>query len=130
MIKSLIVKYFCDSGSSWDFKVAACITGYAYIADIVIGVLGLVVLWFLLPTFQLDTGDLEAVRQALSGYQAQLNWLKLIYSLPLSLLGLLWKSYLGGLGAKFGTKEKCSLGTGIAVFFVLGFIGILISFIT
>lgn len=130
LIKSLIVKYACDSGSSWDFKVAASITGYAYIADLIVAILGIFVLWFLLPTFQFDTTNLEAARLALNDYQAQLNWLRLVYSLPVSLFGLLWKSYLGGLGAHFGTREQCSLGTGIAVFFVLGLIGFLISFIT
>ena len=53
----------------------------------------------------------------------------LVYCLPFDLFGLLWKSYLGGLGAHFGTKEKCSLGMGIAVFFVLSLIGFLIPFV-
>lgn len=130
LIKSLIVKYACDSGSGWNFKTAASITGYAYIADIIMGIIGICIGWFLLPTFHLDTTDLEAIRQAFNDYQAQLNWLRLVYTSPFSLFGLLWKSYLGGLGAHFGTKEKCSLGTSIAVFFVLGLIGFLISFVT
>jgi hypothetical protein len=129
LIKSLIVKYACDSGSGWDFKTAASVTGYAYIADIVMGIIGICIGWFLLPTLHLDTTDLGAIRQAFNDYQAQLNWLRLTYSLPFSLFGLLWKSYLGGLGAHFGTKEKCSLGVGIAVFFVLSLIGFLISFV-
>jgi hypothetical protein len=129
-IKSLIVRYACDSGSGWDFKTAASVTGYAYIADIIMGVIGLCIGWFLLPTFRLETTDLEAMRQAINDYEAQVNWLGLVYTLPFSLFGLLWKSYLGGLGTRFGTKEKCSLSMGIAVFFVLSLIGIMISFIT
>jgi hypothetical protein len=128
--KSLIVKYFCDSGSEWDFKTAASITGYAYIADIVMGLIGMCVGWFLLPTLHFETADIEAMRQTLNDYEAQLSWLRLLYSLPFSLFGLLWKSYLGGLGTRFGTKEKCSLSMGIAVFFGLSLIGLMISFIT
>ena len=94
------------------------------------GIIGMCIAWFLLPTLHLDTTDLEAMRQVFSDYEAQLNWLRLVYALPFSLFGLLWKSYLGGLGAHFGIKEKCSLGMGIAVFFVLSLIGFLISFIT
>ena len=128
--KSLIVKYFCDSGSGWDFKTAASITGYAYIADIVMGLIGMCVGWFLLPTLHFETADLEAMRQTLNDYEAKLSWLRLLYALPFSLFGLLWKSYLGGLGTRFGTKENCSLSMGIAVFFVLSLIGLMISFIT
>ena len=130
LVKSLIVKYFCDSGSEWDFKTAASITGYAYIADIVMGIIGMCVGWFLLPTLHFETADIEAMRQTLNDYEAQLSWLRLLYALPFSLFGLLWKSYLGGLGTRFGTKEKCSLSMGIAVFFVLSLIGLMISFIT
>lgn len=128
-IKSLIVRYACESGSGWDFKIAASIAGYAYIADIIFGVLGICISWLLIPTFHLDTANLTAARQSLNDYQTQLNWLKLVYTLPMSLIGLLWKSYLGGLGAHFGTKEKCSLAKGIALFFALGLIGLVISFI-
>ena len=130
VIKSLIIRYACDSGSGWDFKTAASITGYAYIADLIMGIPALCLVWFLVPTFQLDTTELEALRQALTDYQAQLSWLKLLYTLPVSLIGLLWKSYLGGLGAHHGTKKKCSRGMGVAVFFVLSLIGFLITFIT
>ncbi len=125
-VKSLIVKYACDSGSSWEFKTAASITSYAYIADVTLGVLGLVVSWFLIPTFHIDTANLDTASQYLTEYQAQATWLKLVYTLPLSLLGLLWKSYLGGLGARFGTKERCSLSTGVIAFFSLGLFGLLI----
>jgi len=128
-VKSLIVKYACDSGSRWNFKTTASITGYAYIADIIMGIIGICIGWFLLPTLRLESTDLEAMRQAFKDYEAQLNWLSLVYTLPFSLFGLLWKSYLGGLGTHFGTKEKCSLGMGIAVFSVLSLIYLLFSFV-
>jgi hypothetical protein len=128
-LKSLIVKSLCDSGSSWEFKTAASITSYAYTADIVLGIFGIIVGWFLLPTFHLDTGNLDVSRQLLNDYQTQIMWLKLTYTLPLSLLGLLWKSYLGGLGTHFGTKGRCPLRKGIVVFFCLGLIGVLLLFL-
>jgi len=129
LIKSLIVRYACDSGSAWNFKTAASITGYAYLPEMIIGLIGICVSWFLIPSMTFNVADLEVARQQLESYQAQLNWLKLLCTLPFSFFGLLWKSYLGGLGARFGTKEKCSLDTGIAVFFVLGLISLLISFV-
>jgi len=131
LVKSLIVKYACDSESGWDFKTAASITGYAYVVTLVISIPGIFIAWFLLPTFHLNTTGLDstAMTQAFNDYEAQLSWLKFGYTLPFSLLGLIWKSYLGGLGARFGTKEKCSLSRGLVVFFVLGLIGLLFSFV-
>jgi hypothetical protein len=96
---------------------------------IVIGVIGLVVTFFLLPVFTIDVTNLDAARSALSDYQTQLNALKFLVSLPLSLVGLAWQSYVGGLGAHFGTKGKCSLASGFAVFFILGLLGLAISYV-
>ncbi|MEM3609189.1 MAG: zinc-ribbon domain-containing protein [Candidatus Bathyarchaeia archaeon] len=127
LIKSLIVKAACDSESGWDFKTAASVTGYAYLATVIVSVLGLVVAWFFIPSIVIDITNLEAARQALADFQAQTNWLKFWYTLPTSLFGLVWKSYLGGLGTHFGTKGRCSLGLGFLVFFCLGLVGLLIS---
>jgi len=129
LIESVIIKYCCDSGSSWDFKVAASITGYAYIASIIMSILSGCISWFLMPSFTVDTSDLQMGMQAVNEYRAQLSWFMLVYSLPVSLVGLVWKSYLGGLGAHFGTKKRCSVGMGIAVFFILGLLGLLASFL-
>jgi hypothetical protein len=130
LIKSLIVRHACDNGSGWSFKTAASITGYAYFADIVVGIIGICLSWFLIPSFTVDTTDLQVAIQEMNNYMAQLTSLQLLYSLPVSFIGLLWKSYLGGLGASFGTKDKCSLRGGIIIFFVLGLIGLLFSFVT
>jgi hypothetical protein len=130
LIKSLIIKYACDGGSGWSFSAAASITGYAYLADVIFGILGICLSLFLIPSLSIDTEDFQAAVQVMDNYRSQITWLKLFYTLPVSFLALLWKSYLGGLGTHFGTEEKCSLGTGIAVFFVLGLLGLLISFIT
>lgn len=37
LIKSLIVKAVCNAGSNWDFRTAASITGYAYLAEVCLG---------------------------------------------------------------------------------------------
>ncbi|MGB9714402.1 MAG: zinc ribbon domain-containing protein [Candidatus Bathyarchaeales archaeon] len=129
LIKSLIVKAACDSESGWDFRTAASVTGYAYLADVVISLLGLVVAWFFIPSIVIDFTNLEAARQALADFQAQTSWLKFWYTLPISLLGLAWKSYLGGLGTHFGTRGKCSEKLGFVVFFCLGLIGVVISLV-
>ena len=128
-IKSLIVKYGGDSGSGWDFKTAASVTGYAYLADIVIGIIGIVISWYLIPTVRIDTTDANAAIRTMNGVRTQLNLYKLEITLPLTFIGLLWKSYLGGLGTHFGTDKKCSTRLGFAIFFTLGLIGILISFL-
>jgi len=127
--KSLLVKIFCNNQSNWDFKTAAATTGYAYVPVITIGVIGLIVTFFLLPTFTIDVTNLDAARSALSDYQAQLNSLKFLVSLPLSLIGLAWQSYVGGLGVHFGTKGKCSFAMGFIVFFILGLLGLAISYV-
>jgi len=128
-VKSWIVRYACDNGSAWEFRSAASVTSYAYIADTVLGMFGLVLSWFLLPTLQIDTTNLDAARQSMNDFQAQISWLRLMYTLPLLLLGLLWKSYLGALGTRFGTRERCFVAQGFAVFFGLGLISLLVSLI-
>jgi hypothetical protein len=129
LIKSLIVKVACDAGSSWDFKTAAAVTGYAYLATLVINLLGLLIAWFVIPSMTIDVTNREAVQQVIADLQAQASSIRFWYDLPISFLGLIWKSYLGGLGAHFGTKGKCSMGLGFAIFFCLGLISLLISFI-
>jgi hypothetical protein len=129
LIKSLIVKAACDTGSGWDFRTAAAITGYAYLAEIVMNLPGLLISWFFIPSMEINIMNAEAARQAIVDFQAQVGLIRFWYSLPISFLGLAWKSYLGGLGTYFGTRGKCSLGLGFAVFFCLGLISLLISFI-
>lgn len=127
LVKSFLVKYFCDSGSEWGFRTVAAVTGYAYLPDIVIALIGAFAAWFLFPQMTFNLSDMEAAMRALADYQAQMSWIKLFLTLPLSVIGLFWKSYLGGLGARYGTKGKCTFGMGFAVFLVLGLVGLLIS---
>jgi len=129
LAKSFIVRYAGDKGSDWSFRSAASVTGYAYTVDVIFSIIGVVVSWFLVPTFRVNTTDLTIAIQQMNDYRAQINLLKLAFTLPFSLLGVAWKSYLGGLGTHFGTDEKCSKLTGFIIFFVLSLIGILISFV-
>jgi len=130
VVKSLIVRHAGDSGSGWSFSTAASVTGYAYFADVVFTILGIAISWLIVPTFIIDTTNLDTAIQLMNDYRAQINSLKLAYSLPFNLVGLVWKSYLGGLGTHFGTNEECSIRAGFIVFFVLGLIRLLISFVT
>ena len=130
LVKSWLVKIGCDNGSSWDFETAASVTGYAYLVDVIIGVLRLFILWLFLPTLSIDTSNLEIATQQIEAFSAQTAWLRLVFTLPASLVGVAWKSYLGGLGAHTGTRKKCSVQQGFAVFVVLGLIGLAITFLS
>ena len=39
-------------------KTAASVTGYAYLADIAFSIIGIIVSWYLVPTFRIDIKDL------------------------------------------------------------------------
>jgi hypothetical protein len=129
LVKSLLVKAFCDGGSGWSFGTAASVTGYAYIADLIIGIIAAIVVIPLLPSVTFNVSDTSALSTTIANYQAQILWIRLGISLPLEFVGLIWKSYLGGLGTKYGTDERSSLGKGFAVFFVLALLGLLITFL-
>jgi len=129
LIKSVIVWKACDAGSKWSFKKAACVTGYAYIAEFVLGLIsGIIVLYFM-PTIQIDTSNLEQAMEMLRNvYQPQLLSIRQ-YVLPITFVAILWKSFLGGIGAHFGTDEKCSKSMGILVFFLLAMVSFALSFL-
>jgi len=129
LVKSLLVKWLCNSQSGWNFRTAAAVTGYAYLADFVFTVVTVPLIWFWLPQFAIDVSNPDAARQAIASYNAQLGWQRFLVSLPLGFVGLAWKSFLGAVGTRFGTKEKCSFGTGFIVFFVLGLVGLLLGLI-
>ena len=131
LVKSFLVNLLCDGGSGWSFAAAASVTGYAYIADLVFGVIGLIVIYLFIPSITFNVSDLEATRRALADYQAQVLGIRLLFSIPFSVVGLLWKSYLGGLGTKFGTKKGSVAWAawGFFVFLGLALLGWLISFL-
>lgn len=129
LVKSAIVWKVCDGGSSWSFKSAASVTGYAYIVEIVAGLISVALIALFFPVLHLDVSDLEIARQTLQTYQSRVMTLT-VYQLPITFLTLFWKSYLGGVGAHYGTEKMFSKAAGISVFFVLGLIGILVNFVS
>ncbi len=129
IVKSLIVKAGCNSESGWKFKSAASVTGYAYIAQLVVDTSILIVSLFLYPQITYDLSSAEALRQSQAQYKSSLI-LYFAYILPLTAIGLVWKSYLGGLGTYYGTDKKCSFKKAFAVFIGLGSIGLLYSLLS
>lgn len=125
LIKSLIVRYVFGGGEVWDFKTAAVVTGYAYVADVIISFVGLFIVWFFFPSVTINVSSAEAAMQSMAEWQGKLNWLQFLYTLPTSVFALIWKSYLGGLGVEFGTREKYRFVGGFLVFLALGSIGLL-----
>ncbi len=127
-VKSAIVWKACDEASGWSFSSAAAVTGYAYFVEVIVNIIWMVLISVYMPVLQLDVSNLEAAVQALESYKSQVIVLAL-YRLPITFLTLIWKSYLGGIGAHHGTREMCSKTKGIAVFLILSLIGVIISII-
>ncbi len=125
-IKSWIVKSMCDD--SWDFSSAAAVTGYAYLASTILSILSVIVAWFFLPAIVLDTTNLDHAIILMEQHNAEMLAYQFMITLPLALVGMIWKSYLGGLGTNAGTRNKCSIGNGFGIFMLLGLIGLSIDF--
>lgn len=128
LIVSVIVKFACNRGSDWDLKSAASITGYTFLVDIILGFISAAVFGFFIPPIPIDVANPELTQQTIANLTLQLNWLRICW-LPASFLGIVWKSHLGGLGANFGTRGKCSKKMGFAVFFCINLVGLLIAYI-
>lgn len=128
LIKSAIVWKAADAGSGWEFKSAASVTGYAYIANLIVSLATLPILPFVFPTIRVDTTSPDVARAAIDNYTAQLATMQL-YSLITLFVALLWKSYLGGVGTHYGTKEMCKVSGAFIVFFLLGLITFALSLI-
>jgi len=127
LIKSLIVWKACDAGSKWSFKKAACVTGYAYIAEFVLGLISGIMVLYLMPTIHIDTSNLDQAMETLrTVYMPQIISIRQ-YALPITFVAILWKSFLGGVGTHFGTDEKCSKVMGFVVFFLLALISFAFS---
>ncbi len=125
--KSVLVKYGCASKSDWDFKTAASVTGYAYFADVVVLVIGVVAAWVLIQSRVIEVWNQERAMDVIRWWQFQTNGLKRSILLPVTLLGLVWKGYLGGLGVNFGTDKRCSLLKGTVIFTLLGLASFLLG---
>ncbi|MEM2118741.1 MAG: hypothetical protein QW840_01295 [Candidatus Bathyarchaeia archaeon] len=123
--KSLVVKYACASKSDWDFETAASVTGYAYIADVIVTLAGVVAAWFLIPSRTIEVWDMDRAMGVIGWWQFTTRSLKLSVLLPVTIFGLIWKGFLGGLGIHHGTNRKCSLLKGTLVFTLLGVFSLL-----
>jgi hypothetical protein len=130
LIKSVLVWKLGDAGSRWTFKSAASVTGYAYMANLILSLVSLPVIISFIPAINIDISNIEAARQWLASYQSQLAALELTFTLPSLLLALLWKSYLGALGTNYGTKQMCKVSSALLIFFLLGLITIAWSLFT
>jgi len=126
LVKSYLVRTLSDSGSGWEFRTAASVTGYAYLADLIIVAVDALIVLLLMPPVVIATSLSRS--ELAAQLQSQIGWIR-TFSIPLSLLSLVWKSYLGGLGSHHGTGGKCSVSKGCAVFLVLALIGWAISFL-
>ena len=127
ILKSLVVWKACDKGSSWDFRRALSITGYAYIADLVTSLATALMIATLAPTFHIDTSDLtEALRLLKEEYSAEIRVLER-YGLAFRFGASVWKSYLGALGVYHGTEGRCPKPLGFAVFLALSLITVLMT---
>lgn len=128
LVKSYLIRHACES-ENWDFETAASVTGYAYLPNVIFSFVWFFILYTLVPSVVVNTTNLEAALLQLQMYDAQISWLTVGVSLVGTVLVLLWKSYLGGLGAHAGTRERCDENNGIIMFIVIGFIGIVIDFL-
>jgi hypothetical protein len=130
LVKSALVWKLGDAGSSWAFKSAASVTGYAYMGNLIISLITLPISIYIFPTMHIDTSNLEIARQMMASYQSQIATLKFTYTIPTILLAVLWKSYLGALGTNYGTKQMLKIPSAFILFFLLGSITIVLSLFT
>lgn len=128
LVKSYLIRYLCGS-SSWDFRAAASVTGYAYIPNIVVSFIGLFVTWMFFPSIVIDTTDLEQALLELQSFEAQTLWISIDLNTVLALIALIWKSYLGSFGADSGTHRKCERGSALGHFLMIGSVGVLINLV-
>jgi hypothetical protein len=128
--KSVLVKYGLASGGVWDFSIAASVTGYAYVADVVMMASNLVGAWFLIPSRVIEVGSQERAMGVIAWWQAGTRSLRLTTLLPITIFCLVWKGYLGGLGAHFGTEKHCSILKGTVLFTMLGVLSFWLGFST
>jgi hypothetical protein len=126
LVKSFLVRALTDSQSDWTFGTAASVTGYAYLADLVGLLINFVVAVVFIPSLSIS---LTLTRNEMAAQlESQIGWIRWV-SIPFSVITLVWKSYLGGLGTHYGTEGKCSVSKGFLVFLVLALIGWAIFFL-
>jgi hypothetical protein len=128
LVKSLLAYLLCDSGSSWNFEDAASVTGYSYAPSLVMSLIGVLIIWLFVPTVTIDTTNPELAIIILENQIATLSWIQIVFTLPVTLIELFWKSYLGGIGVNESTLGKCSENKAFIIFIFLGLLGILLDY--
>jgi len=129
LIKSLLVQKICDQGSSWSFKCAAAVTGYVYMAELVLLLVSIVVTWYLFPSTTINLGNFDQTQEVLENLSQRASLVSLA-NIPITAVRLVWKSLLGGIGTYYGTNGKCSRIMAFGVFLLLSLIPVLWSFLT
>lgn len=128
LVKSLLAYLLCDSGSSWDFEDAASVTGYSYAPSLLMSLIGIFIIWTFVPTVTIDTTNPELAMIILENQIATLSWIQIVFTLPVTLIELFWKSYLGGIGVHESTLGECSENKAFIIFIFLGLLGILLDY--
>lgn len=126
LVKSYLIRHACDS-KSWDFQTAASVTGYAYLPNIIFSFVWIIVIWLLMPSVVIDTTDLAQALIQMEIFDGQTMWLTVGVSMVLSIITLLWKSYLGSFGTYTGTHNNCERNFAFVAFAIIGLIGIVID---
>ncbi|TFG27323.1 zinc ribbon domain-containing protein [Candidatus Thorarchaeota archaeon] len=129
LIKSYLIRHACDS-NFWNFETAASVTGYAYLPNVIFGLIGVIVTWILVPSVVISTADLEQALIQMETFSAQTLWITVGISTLFSFIALFWKSSLGSHGAYFGTHKNCEKGTAFGYFMVIGLLGLIIDLIS
>lgn len=127
LVKSYLIRHLCDS-KSWDFETAASVTGYAYLPNAILSVIGIFVAWLIIPSIVIDTADLELALVQMELFNAQFFWIIVGLNTLISILALFWKSYLGSYGAYYGMHKNYERESAFTMFMVVGGIGFLIDF--
>jgi hypothetical protein len=129
LVKSYLVRHGCD-GNAWDFTTAASVTGYAYLPNAILGLVGVIVSWMVIPSVVIDTTDVTQALVQIQQFNAEILWISIGISIVLSLIALFWKSQLGSYGAHAGTHRRVGQSSAYGTFMMIGLLGILIDFVS
>jgi hypothetical protein len=129
LVKSYLVRHMTDS-NSWNFETAAAVTGYAYLPNVLLNIVGILVAWVLIPPIIIDTTNLTTALAQMEAYNVSIMWVSIGLNSILAIVGLIWKSSLGSYGTYYGTHKNIAKDSAFGTFLILGFIGFLIDFVS
>ena len=126
LVKSYLIRHLTDS-NSWNFETAASVTGYAYLPNVLLNIVGILVAWVVIPSVVIDTTNLASALAQLEAYNASIMWVSIGLNSILAVVGLIWKSSLGSRGTYYGTHKNVEKGSAFGTFLIVGFVGLLID---